>query len=160
MTTEQSDASSRGLSREIQLLLRELTSSLHHLNDVVGGRVDLRATDIEVLDLVARHGPMSPGELSTTTGIHPATLTGIIDRLEDGGWMRRAPDSDDRRRVRLEAVWERGGELARLYGPMNRAITALCAELGSEQLTVIRDFLRAISTAGAEAATRIEKGGR
>jgi DNA-binding MarR family transcriptional regulator len=147
------------LIQEIQFWLRELTSRIHQLNDAVGSRVDLRAVDIEVVDLVARRGPMSPGDLASAMGIHPATLTGILDRLEGGGWVTRRPDPDDRRRVRLEARLERGGELARLYGPMNRSLASLCRGLTPEELRVVRDFLRDAADAGVFARAEVRKGG-
>ena len=154
MTTE---GTPPALTREIQNLLRDLISSLHQLNDAVGDRVDLRAGDIEILDLVARHGPLSPGEVSASTGIHPATLTGVIDRLESAGWLSRVPDADDRRRVRLEARRERGAEMVRLYAPMNRSLSEICAALSIDQLTVVRDFLRDAAEAGADAASGLRE---
>jgi DNA-binding MarR family transcriptional regulator len=148
-----SEGSSKpALTREIQALLRDLIARLHQLNDAVGARIELKAGDIEILDLVARHGPLSPSEVSGSTGIHPATLTGVIDRLENAGWIARVPDPDDRRRVRLEARRERGAELVRLYAPMNRSLTEICAALSPDQLEVIRDFLRDAQQAGVDAA--------
>jgi DNA-binding MarR family transcriptional regulator len=146
------------LTREIQLWLRELNGRLHQVNDAVGSHLDLRSADIEILDLVARRGPMSPGAVAETTGVHPATLTGIIDRLERGGWVSRVPDPGDRRKLQIEARTERGGEMARLYAPMNRSIASICAELTPSQLRVVRDFLRRASEAGVEAVTMIRDG--
>ena len=79
------------LTQEIQLYLRDLIAGLHQLNDAVGARVELRGPDLEILDLVARHGPLSPSEVAASTGVHPATLTGIVDRLEQRGWLSRVP---------------------------------------------------------------------
>lgn len=157
MTTGQSAApeAEGPLTRDIQYWLRELIVRLHRLNDAVGSRIDLRASDIGLLDLLARHGPMSARELSTASGVHPATLTGIVDRLEEGGWVARVPDPVDRRKVRIEALTARGGEMARLYGPMNRSLAAICSGLTREQLVVVRDFLRDAAEAGDEAATRV-----
>ncbi|MGH8915228.1 MAG: MarR family winged helix-turn-helix transcriptional regulator [Acidimicrobiia bacterium] len=143
------------LTNEIRERMRELIARLHQLNDAVGNRIDLKAGDIEILDLVARHGPMSPSEVTVSTGIHPATLTGVIDRLEGAGWLSRVPDPDDRRRVRLEARRERGAEMARLYAPMNRSLSEICSGLSPEQLTVIRDFLREAASAGSDAAAEL-----
>ena len=143
------------LTQEIQLYLRDLIAGLHQLNDAVGARVELKGPDLEILDLVARHGPMSPSEVAASTGVHPATLTGIVDRLEHRGWLTRVPHPDDRRRVRLEARRERGPELARLYGPMNRSLSEICAALTPEQLQVVRDFLRDAAVAGSDAADEV-----
>jgi DNA-binding MarR family transcriptional regulator len=53
-------------------------------------RLDLKAAGLECLDLITRYGPLSPGDLARRAGLHPATVTGIPDRLERGGWI----DSD------------------------------------------------------------------
>jgi DNA-binding MarR family transcriptional regulator len=143
------------LTQEIQHHLRDLIARLHQLNDVIGARVELRGPDLEILDLVARHGPLSPSEVAASTGVHPATLTGIVDRLEQAGWLIRVPDPDDRRRVRLEARRERGPELVRLYGPMNRSLSGICSALAAEELVVVRDFLRDAAIAGDDAVSAL-----
>jgi DNA-binding MarR family transcriptional regulator len=96
---------------------------------------------------------MSPRNVTDLTGIHPATLTGILDRLEQGGWLARRPDPVDRRRTIVQAVSDRGGELVRLYAPMNKALAALCSEYSPEELAAIVDFVERAADAG-EAATQ------
>jgi DNA-binding MarR family transcriptional regulator len=141
--------------RRIQGGLRGLTQQLGRLNGVVGSRVELLPGDMAVLDLVDRLGPMSPRALSDATGIHPATLTGILDRLEHGGWMRRLPDPTDRRRVSLETLPDRGGELVRLYAPMNKALAKLCSGYTPDELAAIADFLERAAAAGEAATTEV-----
>jgi DNA-binding MarR family transcriptional regulator len=155
MTSE--GTSRAGLTREIQGLLRDLISRLQQVNEAVGAKVDLKAGDLAILDLVARYGPMSPSAVSQATGIHPATLTGIIDRLEFAGWLARVPDPNDRRRVHLQAIRDRGSELVRLYAPMNRSLSEMCAALTPEQLSVVRDFLRDAAAAGSDAAAGLRE---
>jgi DNA-binding MarR family transcriptional regulator len=48
-----------------------------------------------------RQGASSPGELARLWQVTPAVITGIIDRLERRELVRREPDPDDRRRLRL-----------------------------------------------------------
>ncbi len=54
-----------------------------------------------------RQGASSPGELARLWQVTPAVITGIIDRLERRELVRREPDPDDRRRLRL-ALTETG----------------------------------------------------
>lgn len=142
--------------RQIQEALRDLSAELGRLNQAVGEHVDLRSGDLEVLDVVARKGSLSPSQLAATLGIHPATLTGILDRLEAGGWVARQADPTDRRRIQVSALRRRGGELARLYGPMSRSIAELCSTYTPDQLETIRDFLERAGEAGHRAVEAID----
>src|SRR4030081_1387141 len=84
----------RRLNTAIKESLRELSIQLSLLNHQVGGHVDLKDVDLDCLDLINRHGPLSPSAIARRAGLHPATVTGILDRLERGGWItrERAPD--------------------------------------------------------------------
>jgi len=65
--------------------MRELSVQLSRLNHQVGAHLDLKEIDLSCLDTIARHGPLGPSALARAAGLHPATLTGILDRLERGG---------------------------------------------------------------------------
>lgn len=142
---------------QVQMGLRRLTQQLHRLNDVVGSQIDLLPGDLEVLDMIGRDGPMSPRDLSAATGIHPATLTGVFDRLEQGGWLSRHPDPDDRRRIIVAAETARSADLARRYAPMSKAITHICSDYSDEELARIVAFLERTAEAGAEVAAEMRK---
>lgn len=145
--------------RRLQIGLRRLTHQLHRLNDAVGSHIDLLPGDLEVLDMIGRDGPMSPRDITAKTGIHPATLTGLLDRLESGGWLTRRPDPDDRRRLIVEAAAERGGELARLYAPMSKALTEICSRYSPDELRLIVEFLERAADAGVDATHEVRGAG-
>jgi DNA-binding MarR family transcriptional regulator len=44
---------------------------------------------------------LSPRHLSSTLMITTGGMTGRLDRLEQAGWLRRSPDPDDRRGLRI-----------------------------------------------------------
>src|SRR6266567_5997615 len=89
----------RRLTMAIKDSLRAMNNQLSLLNHHVGRRVDLKDVDLDCLDLIDRHGPLSPSTLARRAGLHPATMTGVLDRLERGGWIARERDPSDRRGV-------------------------------------------------------------
>ncbi len=148
----------RQLSLAIKASLREVGAQLSRLNHQVGGRLDIRPGDLECLDHISREGPLSPTSLAKLTGQHPATLTGILDRLERGGWIARDRDPDDRRGVVIRAERGRGAEILRLYlveSGMNPALDEILAGYPEAELAVIADFLHRTADAGRAAAQRL-----
>jgi DNA-binding MarR family transcriptional regulator len=135
--------------------MRELGIRLALLNRQVSERLAIRDIDLGCLDLIGRAGPLSPTALARLAGLHPATLTGILDRLERGGFIARERDPADRRGVVLRALRDRGGEIIGLYAGMNRAIDDICAGYSDEQLRVLADFLRRTAEAGQRAADAV-----
>ncbi len=135
--------------------MRSVGAALGRLNDSVGSAVELKGGDVELLDRIARFGPASPSDLAEALGIHPATMTGILDRLETGGWIVRERDPDDRRKVSLRVLRTRAPELVRLYSPMNSAIGAICEGLTTDQLGAVHEFLMAIGAAAHTSAETV-----
>jgi DNA-binding MarR family transcriptional regulator len=143
---------SRRLATAVKDSLRELSIQLSRLNHQVGSRLDLRDADFDCLDVINRYGPLSPGALARRAGLHPATMTGVLDRLERGGWVVRERDPGDRRAVTVRALRDRTGDVVRMYAGMNGAMDDVCAGYSDEELELIAGFLRRTTAAG-EAAT-------
>jgi DNA-binding MarR family transcriptional regulator len=135
--------------------LRELAIQLSLLNHQVGAQLDLRDVDLDCLDLVDRHGPLSPSALARHAGLHPATITGILDRLEAGGWVARERDPSDRRAVVVRVVRERVPDLLRLYAGMNRSMNEIYAGYDESELELIADFLQRTANAGRGATEQL-----
>jgi DNA-binding MarR family transcriptional regulator len=156
------EAPSRGLlNRAIKESLRDLGTQLSQLTHSVGARLDLKATDLECLDLISRYGPISPSALAKRAGLHPATMTGVLDRLERGGWIQRGRDPADRRGVVLQVARGRGAEVLRLYlvdSGMNAAMDEICAQYDEQDLELLVGFLRRTADAGRAAAERLAGG--
>jgi DNA-binding MarR family transcriptional regulator len=136
----------------VRQAMRATVTQLSMLNHQVGGHLELRPGDLYCLDLIDSHGPLSPSALSRMAGLHPATMTGVLDRLERDRWIVRERDPADRRGVLLRVLRERGAELLRLYSGMNDALDRICAAYTPAELALIADFLTRTATA-AQAAT-------
>ncbi|MBE1560860.1 MarR family transcriptional regulator [Nonomuraea africana] len=148
----------RRLNAAIRESLRELSIQLSLLNHQVGGRLELKDVDVDCLDLINRYGPLTPSALAKRAGLHPATLTGILDRLERGGWVARERDPSDRRAVLVRALRERNAELLGLYAGMNASLEEICEGYGAAELEVVADFLHRTANAGRMATEELAGG--
>jgi DNA-binding MarR family transcriptional regulator len=145
------------LGLAVSLALRDTVAELSRLNHAVGDQVELNAIDLICLDILARLGPMGPRSLGEQAHVHPATMTGVVDRLERGGWITRAPDPDDRRRVVLRVDRRAGAEIVRAYAPMSRALNDIIAGYSVEQLEAVLSFLTAARDAGHEVMDELSR---
>jgi DNA-binding MarR family transcriptional regulator len=140
---------------EIRDSLRELRIQLALLNYRVGSQLDLKDVDLDCLDILDANGPLSPTALARRAGVHPATMTGILDRLEKGGWIVRERDPADRRAVLVRAVRDRYAELLRLYSGLSRSMNKLLADYTDTELELIADFMRRTVDAGHKATQEL-----
>jgi len=63
----------------------------------------------ELLGILLKQGPLPAGELAAAVGVSPATVSQVLDRLEEDGYVERVR-SDADRRVVLVALTRRGEE--------------------------------------------------
>ena len=85
----------RDLKLELRHFVVELLVSSYESSEDVG----LHPTDLGALCLLLLHGPTPAGRLAGLTGLTTGAVTGVIDRLETGGFVRRDLDPGDRRKV-------------------------------------------------------------
>src|ERR1700749_708083 len=91
-------AERRRLEEEFLLAMRRGGSGIQLLGQGLAGRIGINATDLNCLNIVALTGHMSAGDLARQTGLSTASITGVLDRLEEGGFVRRGRGPKDRRR--------------------------------------------------------------
>jgi DNA-binding MarR family transcriptional regulator len=147
----------RRLTAGVKAALRELNMQLTLLDRQVGAHADLKDADLGCLELLHLHGPLSPSALARHAGLHPATMTGVLDRLQRGGWITRErdPEAADRRAVTVRALPDRAPEMFRLYSGMSTRMDELCADYTEAELGVSGEFLRRTTTAGRSATTAL-----
>ena len=114
------------------------------------------AVAAEALDLLERSGPLTAGELARQSGLAPASVTGLINRLEDKGFARRIQNPSDRRSILVEVDVERMyARVAPLFADWVRSLQELYAGYSDEQLEVILHFLTEAARRQQEATARI-----
>lgn len=141
------------LADELRNELRQLRIELSIGTRRIAAATGLRDSDLDVLDVLARYGAQSPTSLARRMGIHPATMTGVLTRLETAGWLVRRPDVSDRRSVQVEpSGFER---LTALYRDANNRLDKIAARLTPEAGAVILEYLGQVSAAVNEASARL-----
>jgi len=81
---------------------REQSALTVMFHSAIGAKMGLSATEHKALDIIMRAEPVTAGELANITGLTTGAVTGLIDRFEKAGYVRRVKDPDDRRKVKVE----------------------------------------------------------
>ena len=115
----------------------------HEIADALG----LGPSDAQFLHLLELHGSLTAGRLADLSGLTTGTVTGVIDRLETRGFVRRESDPADRRRV---LVTRDEGAIARSIAPRydmyRAALRKVLSRYRIGDLELLAEFLDAISS--------------
>lgn len=137
MTTEELMKS----RKELETWGQELNSRAIMFHHAVGERMGLSATEHKAADILRRFGPMTAGELAEQTGLTTGAVTGLVDRLERDGFVKREHDRHDRRRVIIRPKEQgRYAEVEDLFNPLIDVMSNLLAQYSTEQKAAIADF--------------------
>ena len=136
-------------------LLPRLTRWARELVSHVSADLDLSLRQYAALRGI-QEGARSATDLARRWEVTPAVITGVIDRLERRGLVRREADPADRRRLRL-ALTDTGLEMSRsVEGQMTRELAAHLAGATPADLLALGRTLtvldRALGTPGPTAA--------
>lgn len=91
-----------------------------------------------------REGRITPTRLAQELGQEATGITGLLDRLERQGWVRRVPDPADRRSTRLELTEAGRATLDRAMPASLGYVVAAFAELDPEEVASLRATLAQI----------------
>jgi DNA-binding MarR family transcriptional regulator len=122
---------------------RELSTRTVIFHHLVGERLGLNPTDHKCLDVIIRSRTlMTASQLAEETGLSTGAITGVVDRLEKAGYVRRKRDQNDRRLVFINPLLEKAMvKLSPIFDPIKQASRRLYSEYSDDQLTIILDFL-------------------
>jgi DNA-binding MarR family transcriptional regulator len=120
---------------------RKTSSLMQLLGQAAADRIGLNATDLNCLNILSFSGQMTAGELAKATGLTTASITGVADRLEEAGYVRRERDPKDRRRVVIRLVLERALEdVAPVFLPLVLGWQGVVTRYTDDELRLIVEF--------------------
>ena len=122
---------------------KEMSTETIMFHQSVADVLGLHITDHKCLDLIRQYGAMPAGRVAELTGLTTGAVTGIIDRLEKAGYVRRANDPKDRRRTIVEPIrnkkWER--KIEAIFIPFHERMHKLLSSYSDGELAFLLDVL-------------------
>jgi DNA-binding MarR family transcriptional regulator len=129
----------------------------------IAGRLGLNVTDLTCLGFVieaAQAGdPLAAGDLAERARLTTGAVTGVLNRLEKAGYLRREADPKDRRRVRVVLEEVAHARILAVYGPFYARLGALFTQYAPEETAVLADFFTRARAAMQLSLDEIREGG-
>jgi DNA-binding MarR family transcriptional regulator len=108
-------------------------------------RLGLSGTQLECFQLVRHFGPLTAAELAKETGLTQASVSVIVDKLVQLGFLERRQDRADRRRWKLTAPKAAITRVDAVYVAHARRTTTLLAQYSEGELDAALRFMDALA---------------
>jgi DNA-binding MarR family transcriptional regulator len=131
----------RILAMAFALAVRKTGALFNLMGQAAADRIGINATDLNCLNILSFSGALTAGDLARATGLTTASITGVVDRLESAGFVRRERDPSDRRRVVVTIVIEKAlAQVATVFAPMVADWQQLAERYSDDELRLIVEF--------------------
>ena len=138
-----------GLDHESTLLVSDITRVANgirvSLTNAVLREHDLSWTGFAILWLLWLHGPLETRHAAHAAAISKATLTGVVNTLEQREYLQRIPRSDDRRLVELHLTPTGSKFMEAVYPTYNQAEKDVLGVLTARQRASLRAGLEKLA---------------
>jgi DNA-binding MarR family transcriptional regulator len=145
------------LLAELETAGRSLSTAAVMFHTTLSASLGLSATEEKALDLLDRLGPLTAKQLAQHSGLAPASVTGLVDRLERKGFAFRHPDPNDGRRVLIKTSPDRLAPLSALFADWAHKLDELYAGYSDRELATILHFLQTATELQREATARLSE---
>jgi DNA-binding MarR family transcriptional regulator len=128
------------LMQELKHAVRRSSAQGVIFGQTVANRAGISASDLECLDFLNLEGRVTAGRLAEVTGLTTGAITGVVDRLEQAGLVRRERDDNDRRKVFIATIPGNIAKVGRFYEHMQRAMLKLWETYSDAELRLLLRF--------------------
>lgn len=130
---------------EFLRLIWALDHSLHVASKRMASSFGITGPQRLVVRLIGRHPQISAGELARVLHVHKSTITGVVQRLEARGLVRRTTDASDARRIQL-TLTEAGRRVAGpVPGTVESAVKRVLGSIDQPRLDATRAVLERLA---------------
>jgi DNA-binding MarR family transcriptional regulator len=128
------------LLQELEEAMRRSSAQGVMFGQAVANVAGMSNSDLECMDILILEGRVTAGRLAEVTGLTTGAITGVVDRLEKAGYVRRERDQTDRRKVFISVIEEKVAEIGKFYVPMQEAMHRLWGAYTDDELRLLLRF--------------------
>ena len=133
------------VSDEVLDCLRKIIQSIDLHSRFLSKRFGLTGPQLVILREITRRNGITAGEVARAISLSQATVTGILERLERGGFIARRRSDADRRRILLQTTEAASTVLAEAPPVLQESFVSAFNNLpGWEQLMILSALRRLV----------------
>ena len=114
-------------------------------------RIGLSFTHFHIVSLLERHGEMPMSRLADMLDVSLPNASGVVDRLEDAGYVERSRVADDRRVVLVRTTEAGRQKLAEADVLKDEMVQGLLDRLDDRQLAQLAASVQDLAVAAEDA---------
>lgn len=128
------------LIQELEHAARRSSAQGVIFSQTVASRIGISSSDLECMDFLNLEGRVTAGRLAEVTGLTTGAITGVVDRLEKAGLVRRERDDSDRRKVFIAVVPESEAKIGKFYESLQQSIHKVWSKYSDDELQFLIRF--------------------
>ncbi|QKW33482.1 MarR family transcriptional regulator [Actinomadura sp. NAK00032] len=132
--------------------------AISQLNALIADRMGVTVSDLDGLDALAKHGPLTAAGLARHVDLTSGSVSRMIDRLDAAGCVERVRDSADRRRVLIEPTAEGLDRIRSYWAGLAACTLDDLAEFTEDELAVVRRFIAKARESTTTELNRLRRG--
>jgi MarR family transcriptional regulator, organic hydroperoxide resistance regulator len=137
--------SALGVALDFMRLLWAVDHGLQRRSKRMESELGVTGMQRVTIRLIGRFPEIAAGRLAELVHVHPSTLTGVLRRLVDRGYVRRERDPEDARRTRFVLLPPGETIDATQAGTVEAAVRRALARLPPESVDAARAVLSALA---------------
>ncbi|MFD9903426.1 MarR family transcriptional regulator [Streptomyces sp. NPDC059063] len=139
-----------------------MIATAHFGQQDIARRLGLNVTDLTCLGFLIEAATagesLVAGDLAERARLTTGAVTGVLNRLEKAGYVRRQADPKDRRRVHVVMEESAQARVLQVYGPVYERLGTLFADYGPDEIAVLTDWFTRAKTLLHESLDEMREG--
>ena len=125
--------------------LRRIVKTIQDYSQQVSSEFGITGPQLWALKTISDHGTIPLGQLSRQMLLHPSTVTGVVDRLENKGYVTRGRDATDRRIVTVSLTAAGKDLVKKAPSPVQGKLIYGLKKMKREELHLIHESVRRLT---------------